>query len=67
MPWDLFKVSALSIRHSINSSERLLSYNINLPVNLLTKENVYTVIRDTIVHDFNNHSNVYFQISAVYT
>ena len=66
MPWDLFKVSALSIRHSINSSERLLLYNINLPVNLLTKENVYTVIRDTIVHDFNNHSNVYFQISAVY-
>ncbi len=67
MPWDSFKVSVLIIRHSINSSERLLSYNINLPVNLLTKENVYTVIRDTIVHDFNNHSNVYFQISAVYT
>ena len=67
MSWNSFKVSALSIRPYENSSERLVSYNINLPVNLLTKENVFTVIRDTIVHDFNHNSDVYFQISAVYT
>ena len=67
MSWKSFKVSALSIRPYENSSERLVSYNINLPVNLLTKENVFSVIRYTIVHDFNHNSDVYFQISAVYT
>jgi hypothetical protein len=69
-PWDTFKVTALSIKHSENEktkSERLVSYNINLPVHLIPNENVYNVIRDTIVRDFNNNSGIYFQLSAVYT
>jgi hypothetical protein len=65
--WDVFKVSTLRIRHSETNSERLVSYNINLLVHLIPNENVYNVIRDTIVHDFDNSSGIYFQISAVYT
>jgi hypothetical protein len=66
--WQIFKVNALSIRHSeTNNSERLVSYNINLPVPLIPNENVYNVIRDTIVHDFDNNPGIYFQLSAVYT
>jgi hypothetical protein len=66
-PWDTFKVTALSIRHSRNKTERLVSYNVNVPVHLISNENVYNVIRDTIVHDFDNNSGIYFQLSAVYT
>jgi hypothetical protein len=66
-PWDTFKVSALSIRPHQQKNERLVLYNINLPVNLISNENVFNVIRDTIVHDFNNNPSVYFQLSAVYT
>ena len=65
--WDVFKVTAASIRHSETQSERLVLYNINLPVHLISNENVYNVIRDTIVRDFDNNSGIYFQISAVYT
>jgi hypothetical protein len=68
--WDVFKVTALSIRHLKNEhtkSERLVLYNINLPVHLMSNENVYNVIRDTIVRDFDNNPGIYFQISAVYT
>jgi len=66
-PWDTFKVTALSIRHSEYKSERLVLYNVNVPVHLISNENVYNVIRDTIVHDFDNNSGIYFQLSAVYT
>ncbi len=66
-PWDTLKVTALNIRHSEYKSERLVLYNVNVPVHLISNENVYNVIRDTIVHDFNNHSGIYFQLSAVYT
>ena len=62
--WDIFKVTAASIRHSETQSERLVLYNINLPVHLISNENVYNVIRDTIVHDFDNNSGIYFQILA---
>lgn len=65
--WQIFKVNAISVRHSATSNERLVSYNINLPVPLIPNENVYSVIRDTIVHDFDNSPGIYFQISAVYT
>jgi hypothetical protein len=65
--WQVFKVNALSVRHSENNSERLVSYNINLPVHLIPNGNVYNVIRDTIVHDFDHNPSIYFQISAVYT
>jgi hypothetical protein len=65
--WDVFKVTALSIRHSETKSERLVLYNVNLPVHLIPNENVYNVIRDTIVHDFDNNPGIYFQLSAVYT
>ena len=65
--WDIFKVTAAIIRHSETQSERLVLYNINLPVHLISNENVYNVIRDTIVRDFDNNSGIYFQISAVYT
>ncbi len=51
-PWDAFKVTALSIRHSEYKGERLVLYNVNLPVHLIPNKNVYAVIRDTIVHDF---------------
>ena len=67
MSWNLFKVSALSIRQSKNKSERLVLYNVNVPVNLIPNENVFSVIRDTIVCDFDNDSSIYFQLSAVYT
>ena len=66
-PWDTFKVTALSIRHSESRSERLVLYNVNVPVNLIPNENVFSVIRDTIVRDFDNDSGIYFQLSAVYT
>ena len=66
-PWDTFKVTALSIRHSESRSERLVLYNVNVPVHLISNENVYNVIRDTIVRDFDNNSGIYFQLSAVYT
>ena len=66
-PWDTFKVTALSIRHSEYKSERLVLYNVNVPVNLIPNENVFSVIRDTIVRDFDNDSGIYFQLSAVYT
>jgi hypothetical protein len=66
-PWDTFKVTALSIRHSRNKTERLVSYNVNVPVHLISNENVYNVIRDTIVRDFDNNSGIYFQLSAIYT
>jgi hypothetical protein len=65
--WQIFKVNAISVRHSATSNEKLVSYNINLPVPLIPNENVYSVIRDTIVHDFDNSPGIYFQISAVYT
>jgi len=65
--WQIFKVNAISVRHSATDNERLVSYNINLPVPLIPNENVYSVIRDTIVHDFDNSPGIYFQISAVYT
>jgi hypothetical protein len=65
--WDVFKVTALSIRHSEYKKESLVLYNINLPVHLIPNENVYNVIRDTIVHDFDNNSGINFQLSAVYT
>ena len=65
--WQIFKVNAISVRHSATSNERLVSYNINLPVPLIPNENVYSVIRDLIVHDFDNSPGIYFQISAVYT
>ncbi len=65
--WDVFKVTAASISHSENKGERLVLYNINLLVHLIPNENVYNVIRDTIVRDFDNNSGIYFQISAVYT
>jgi len=66
-PWDTFKVTALSIRHSESRSERLVLYNVNVPVHLISNENVYNVIRDTIVRDFDNNPGIYFQLSAVYT
>jgi hypothetical protein len=66
-PWESFKVTALSIRHSETKSVRLVLYNVNVPVHLISNENVYNVIRDTIVRDFNNNSGIYFQLSAVYT
>jgi len=62
-----FKVTALSIRHSINKTERLVLYNVILPVHLISNENMYNVIRDTIVYDFDNNSGIYFDLSAVYT
>jgi hypothetical protein len=62
-----FKVTALSIRHSINKTERLVLYNVTLPVHLISNENMYNVIRDTIVYDFDNNSGIYFDLSAVYT
>ena len=65
--WQIFKVNAISVRHSATDNERLVSYNINLPVPLIPNENVYSVIRDLIVHDFDNSPSIYFQISAVYT
>ena len=65
--WQIFKVNAISVRHSATSNEKLVSYNINLPVPLIPNENVYSVIRDLIVHDFDNSPGIYFQISAVYT
>jgi len=66
--WQIFKVNAISVRHpETTNNERLVSYNINLPVPLIPNENVYSVIRDTIVHDFDNSPGIYFQISAVYT
>ena len=66
--WQIFKVNAISVRHpETTNNERLVSYNINLPVPIIPNENVYSVIRDTIVHDFDNSPSIYFQISAVYT
>jgi hypothetical protein len=38
-----------------------------VPVHLISNENVYNVIRDTIVRDFDNNPSIYFQLSAVYT
>jgi hypothetical protein len=67
IPWDTFKVTALSIRDSEYKSERLVLYNVNVSVHLISNENVYNVIRDTIVHDFDNNSCIYFQLLAVYT
>ena len=66
-PWDAFKVTAASIRHSRNKTERLVLYNVNVPVHLISNDNVYNVIRDTIVRDFRNDPGIYFQLSAVYT
>ena len=64
--WDVFKVTAASISHPEYKGEKLVLYNINLPVHLIPNENVYNVIRDTIV-DFDNNPGIYFQISVVYT
>jgi hypothetical protein len=66
-PWDLFKVTACNIKHSENKSERLVLYNVNVPVHLISNDSVYNVIRDTVVRDFDNNSGIYFQLSAVYT
>ena len=34
---------------------------------LIPNENVYNVIRDTIVHDFDNISSIHFELTAVST
>jgi len=42
-------------------------YNVNVPVHLISNDNVYNVIKNTIVRDFHNDPGIYFQLSAIYT